>query len=196
MLKPRKNQPATKPKSRSSTSFFAPFGFSRMAAKAGLSVREFTAESTVDTAIVRANCRKNSPTIPEINAQGTNTAHSTRATPITGPVTSCMARNAASRGDSPCSIQRSTFSTTTIASSTTMPIASTSPNRERLLRLNPSPAINANVPTIATGTATSGMSVARQFCKKTSTTSATRMIASRSVFKTSAFDSSINGDVS
>jgi hypothetical protein len=29
---------------------------------------------------------------------------------------------------------RSTFSTTTIASSTTMPIASTSPNSDRLLR--------------------------------------------------------------
>ena len=36
--------------------------------------------------------------------------------------------------------------------------------------------MTANVPTMATGTAISGMSVARQFCRNTSTTMATRMI--------------------
>ena len=53
-----------------------------------------------------------------------------------------------------------------MASSTTMPMASTRPNSDRLLRLKPNPSITANVPTIATGTAISGMSVARQDCKK------------------------------
>ena len=134
--------------------------------------------------------------MPEMKPHGTNTAQSTSATPTTGPVTSSIARYEASRGESPFSIQRSTFSTTTIASSTTIPIASTRPKRERLLRLNPSPAMKANVPTIATGTAISGISVARQFCRNTSTTRATRMIASRSVLSTSAFDSSMKGVVS
>lgn len=46
-----------------------------------------------------------------------------------GPETSLMALWAASRGRMPSSMWRSMFSTTTIASSTTMPIASTSPNR-------------------------------------------------------------------
>ena len=174
----------------------ASFGFRRIAASAGLSVSELTAESSVDTAIVRANCLKNWPTMPAMKLHGTNTAQSTSATPITGPVTSSIALNDASRGDSPCSIQRSTFSTTTMASSTTMPIDSTRPKSERLLRLKPSPAMNAKVPTMATGTATRGMSVARQFCRKRSTTSATRMIASRSVLSTSAFDSSMKGVVS
>ena len=134
--------------------------------------------------------------MPEMKLHGTNTAQSTSATPITGPVTSSMALNDASRGVSPCSIQRSTFSTTTMASSTTIPIASTRPKSERLLRLKPNAAMNTNVPTIATGTATSGISVARQFCRNRSTTRATSRIASRSVLSTSAFDSSMKGVVS
>ena len=100
-----------------------------------------------------------------MNAQGTNTAHSTTATATTGLVTSSIARRAASRAGRPFSSQRSTFSTTTMASSTTMPIANTSPNSEMLLRLKPNTFITANVPTMATGTATSGITVARQFCR-------------------------------
>ena len=68
-----------------------------------------------------------------------------------------------------------------MASSTTMPMASTSPNSVRLFRLKPKAAMTAKVPMIATGTATSGMIADRQFCKNNSTTTATRMTASRSV---------------
>ena len=56
--------------------------------------------------------------------------------------------------------------------------------------------MTAKVPTMATGTAISGISVARQFCRNTSTTMATRMIASRRVLKTSLTDSRMNGVVS
>ena len=92
-----------------------------------------------------------------------------------------IALRLASRGDIPWASQRSTFSTTTMASSTTMPIASTSPNSERLLSEKPSIAMTANVPTSETGTATIGMIVALQFCRNTSTTMNTRMKASISV---------------
>ena len=160
-----------------------------MAARAGLSVSELMAERIVEIAIVRANCLKKSPVTPEINAHGTKTADSTAATPITGPVTSLMALTAASRGESPAAIQRSTFSTTTIASSTTIPIESTRPKRVSVFRLNPIRAIAAKVPMIATGTAISGISAARQFWRNTSTTIATRMIASRRVLMTSEIDS-------
>ena len=61
---------------------------------------------------------------------------------------------------------RSTFSTTTIASSTTMPIASTRPNSESMLSEKPNAAIAANVPISETGIAISGIRLARQFCKK------------------------------
>ena len=76
--------------------------------------------------------------MPLMNAAGTNTAHSTSAIAMTGPDTSSIALRVASSGDSPCSMCRSTFSTTTIASSTTMPIASTRPNSVRLFSEKPS----------------------------------------------------------
>ena len=41
------------------------------------SVSELKAEITVEMAMVSANCRKNCPTIPVMNAHGTNTAVST-----------------------------------------------------------------------------------------------------------------------
>ncbi len=83
-----------------------------------------------------------------------------------------------------------------MASSTTMPMASTSPNSVRLFRLKPIAAMTAKVPTMATGTATSGISDDRQFCRKTSTTTATSTTASNSVSNTSLIDSLMNGVVS
>ena len=127
--------------------------------------------------------------MPEINAQGTKTAVNTRPTAIIGPATSSMARMAAARGAKPCSMWYSTASTTTIASSTTMPMASTSPKSVRLFRLKPTTAMAAKVPTMATGTAMSGMIDARQPCRNTSTTSATRITASRKDLNTSPTDS-------
>ncbi len=78
-----------------------------------------------------------------------------------GPETSRIAARVASSGSAPSSMWRSTFSTTTIASSTTMPMASTSPNSESVFRENPRASITANVPMSETGTATSGMIDAR-----------------------------------
>ncbi len=66
------------------------------------------------------------PVEPLKNAMGRNTADSTRAMPTRAPEISSMDSRAASRGDSRRSlITRSTFSTTTIASSTRRPTAST-----------------------------------------------------------------------
>ena len=57
--------------------------------------------------------------------------------------------------------------------------------------------MTAKVPTIATGTATSGISADRQFWRNSRTTTATRITASRSVLKTSNLtDSVMNGVVS
>ena len=61
---------------------------------------------------------------------GTNMASSTAVVAMTGPVTSSMDFHAASRGESPsCSMRRVTFSVTTMASSTTTPMARISPKR-------------------------------------------------------------------
>ncbi len=56
--------------------------------------------------------------------------------------------------------------------------------------------MTAKVPTTATGTATSGISDDRQFCRKTSTTTATSTTASNSVSNTWLIDSVMNGVVS
>ncbi len=120
--------------------------------------------------------------MPDRNATGTNTAHSTSTIAITGPPTSSIARFAASFGGRLCSFMlRSTFSITTIASSTTMPMASTRPNSVSMLMEKPSAAMPAKVPMIDTGTASTGMSVTRKLCRKRYTTSTTSISASKKV---------------
>src|ERR1700722_18191070 len=112
-------------------------GRSSTAARAGLKLSALNAEMITEIAMVTANCWYNRPVMPGMKAVGMNTAESTRAMPMTGPEISCMAFSAASFGAMPSSIWRSTASTTTIASSTTRPIASTMPNIDSVLMEKP-----------------------------------------------------------
>ena len=109
-----------------------------------------------------------------------------------GLVTSLIARRAASAGDKPSAMFRSTFSTTTMASSTTMPIASTSPNSERLLMEKPTANMTANVPTNETGTAARGMMDARHVWRKRMTTMTTSNTASTKVWITASMECRTN----
>ncbi len=142
----------------------------------------------VEAAIVTANWRKNSPEIPAMKAAGTNTAHRVSAMAISAPPTSSMVRRAASGGAYPKRRLRSTFSTTTMASSTTIPTASTSPNSDRLLSEKPKAAKTAKVPTSDTGIAAIGMIEARQVCRNRMTTSTTSTIATTMAMTTSWID--------
>ena len=87
---------------------------------------------------------------------------------------------------------RSTFSTTTIASSTTMPTASTSPNRLRLFSVKPKIDMKKKVPMSDTGMATMGMTAARHVCRKMMITSTTSSTASRIVSITALTDWRMN----
>ncbi len=138
--------------------------------------------------MVSANWRKNWPVRPLMKAVGTNTAQSTRAVETMGPVTSVMALRAASSGERPPSMFRSTFSTTTMASSTTTPMASTRPNRVSVLRPKPSRCMAAKVPISETGTAISGITEARQLCRNSTTTSTTSRMASIRVWTTASME--------
>ncbi len=130
--------------------------------------------------------------MPGMKLVGMNTPHSTSAIAISAPETSSIVLCAASSGDSPSSsISRSIFSTTTIASSTTIPIASTMPNSDRLLSEKPNAASTARLPSSDTGIAMIGMIAARQLCRNSSTTSATRISASTSVCSTASIDAEI-----
>ena len=88
----------------------------------------------------------------------------------------------------PLAILRSTFSTTTMASSTTMPTASTRPNSDRLFRLKPNNVIKKKVPISETGMAMIGITAARQVCRNMMITSTTSTTAMRIVNSTSSTD--------
>ncbi len=106
--------------------------------------------------------------------------------PMIGAVICPIAFFAASFGGSlSCSMMCSTFSTTTIASSTTMPMASTSASSDTVLAEKPSTSRTAKVPIKETGTATIGISVARKLPRNRKTTIETKAKASSSVLITS-----------
>ncbi|MNX72020.1 hypothetical protein D3C86_1033550 [compost metagenome] len=126
-----------------------------------------------------------------------NTAVSTSAMPMIAPVISPIDFSVASTGERPSSdMMRSTFSTTTIASSTRRPIARTMANMVSVLMEYPVSARTPKVPRSTTGTAIIGMKVALRFCRNTRSTTKTRMIASISVCTTFSIDSFTKGVVS
>jgi hypothetical protein len=81
---------------------------------------------------------------------------------------------------------RSAFSTTTMASSTTMPMARMKPNMVSAFSVKPSASSTAKVPTMETGMASSGITAARQFCRNSTTTSTTSSTASAKVWSTAS----------
>ncbi len=128
-----------------------------------------------------ANCAYMRPVSPGRNAAGRNTAISTSVIPMIGPNNASIALIEASWPLMPCSILWAAPSTTTMASSTTMPIASTMANNVDRLMVKPSAAIAAKAPMMVTGTVVAGTSMARQSCRKIRITISTRMPASNSV---------------
>ena len=101
--------------------------------------------------------------VPGKSATGTNTAMRTSEVAITTPVTSFIAAEVASiTFFAPSSRCRSTFSITTIASSTTRPVANVSPNKVRVLIEKPKARTKMKVPTSETGMVIAGITVERQ----------------------------------
>ena len=132
-----------------------------------------------------------------MKAMGTNTADSTSPMPTSAPVICSIDLRVASSGDKPSSrIKRSTFSTTTMASSTSRPMASTMANMVSMLMEKPSSASTPKVPSSTTGTAIVGMRVARKFCKNRYITKNTSTTASISVCTTPSIETFTNGVVS
>src|SRR5580704_669211 len=130
------------------------------------------------------------PVVPGKNETGTNTAMSTSEVAITALVTSRMASEVALCG-SQCSaaMWRCTFSITTIASSTTRPVASVMPNMVSELIEKSKILMKAKVPIKDTGMVIAGIIVARQSSRNRKMTTITMMIASPSVPTTSRMES-------
>ncbi|MNP26952.1 hypothetical protein D3C76_1198360 [compost metagenome] len=92
---------------------------------------------------------------------GAYTAARVMVMAITGPATSRAPTRAAATGVLPSSIWRWTFSTTTMASSTTRPTARTMASKVNKLRLKPNISISAAAPSIDSGMVTTGISTVR-----------------------------------
>ncbi len=121
---------------------------------------------------------------------GTNTEISTSEVATTALVTSFMAAEVALCGSVLSSLMcRCAFSMTTMASSTTSPVASVIPKSVSELIENPKILTNANVPISDTGMVTAGMIVARQSSRKMKMTTMTMTMASSSVVTTSLTES-------
>ena len=147
-----------------------------------------TSEIITATDKVTANSRNKRPTCPPINSSGINTATKDKLIDKTVNPTSRAPSRAALKRSIPASMWRLVFSSTTIASSTTKPVATVNAIRLRLFRLKPSKYITPNVPSNDTTVATAGINVARALRKNALTTSTTSAIEMSSVISTSRSD--------
>ena len=109
-----------------------------------------------------------------MNISGANTEISTTVVATTAKNTCRAPRWEATIGGSPSSIRRWIFSTTTMASSTTRPIANTRASSVRRLIENPSGAMTMKVDRMQIGATIEGIRAARQVPRKRKLTSATR----------------------
>jgi len=159
----------------------------------GVVVSDRTREMRMATDNTRANSRKRRPTMPPMKKIGMKTATREMLMDTTVKATSLAPSLAASRGDKPVSMCRATFSSTTMASSTTNPVAMVSAMSERLSREAPSRYMTAKEPTSEATVAAAGMSVARALPKKTKTTRMTSTQEAPSVHSTSAREARMGG---
>src|SRR5215469_14458168 len=139
----------------------------------GVTVTETIMEMAMAAERITANSRNRRPTTPLIIKIGIHTAISEMLIDNTVKPVSAAPLSAACIGFMPLSRWRVMFSSTTIASSTTNPVAMVSANRERLSRVYPIRYITTNVATIETGTATLGINVDQPLRRKMKTTKTT-----------------------
>ena len=126
----------------------------------GTSVSAIRLEKPTAAASEMPNSPNTAPMLPGMNEIGRITATSTSVVAITAKPISRPPFVAARSVGSPPSMRRAMFSSTTMASSTTRPIASTKPSRVSVLIENPIAAITVNAAMIEMGIVSAGMTVA------------------------------------
>ena len=140
---------------------------------------------------VKANSRNSEPVRPPCSPMGRYTATSVAVIAITGPTNSRAPRMAASKRLLPSLICRSTFSTTTMASSTTKPTDSTIANNVRRFTLKPNICIRKTAPINEIGIAMMGTMTDRREPRNRKITNMTISNVSISVVMTSRIELSI-----
>ncbi len=127
-----------------------------------------------------------------MNSSGISTAISDSVSEINVKPICLAPLSAACIGFSPASRWRAMFSSITIASSTTKPVAMVSAIRVRLLSENPARYMTPKVPTSDSGTAIDGMIVAAMLRRNTKVTITTSEIAMTSSFCTPLIEARID----
>ena len=118
-------------------------------------------ESVTANARTKPNSANNRPAMPGKKEIGMNTAASVAVVASTAKNTCLRPWTAAARGPRPRARWREMFSMTTMASSTTRPVARTSASSVMMLIEKPTSHIAASVPISAIGTVMAGMKVTR-----------------------------------
>ena len=148
----------------------------------GVVVKDTTSEIKMAAVITTANSWNKRPSTPPMNKIGIKTATNDTLMATTVKPISRLPCNTAWRSGTPRSRKRVMCSSTTIASSTTNPVAIVSAIRLKLFKLKLSKYITAHVPAKDNGTATAGISAVRQRFKKSATTKITKPIEMASDF--------------
>ena len=130
---------------------------SRREAIIGERVNATTPDTNTAPARVNANSRNSAPVSPPWMPMGAYTAARVIVIAMIGPTNSRAASSAAWNGRWPSWMWRSTFSTTTMASSTTRPTASTMASSVSRLIVNPNSSIRNAAPMSEIGMATTGI---------------------------------------
>ena len=139
----------------------------------GTRVRAAVVDTIMMMDTIQPSCRNIIPAIPEIMVSGRNTHSMVRVDAITEIPTSAVPCTAASLGFSPRSRCEVTFSSTTMASSTTMPIAMDRALMEMILSVLPVPNRYSKDARRAIGMDSTTMSVPFSRPRKRNTTSIT-----------------------
>ena len=151
----------------------------------GDSVSATIPETVTAPASVKANSRNRAPVNPPWMPTGAYTAASVMVIEMIGPTSSRAASMAARSGGFPCWMCRSTFSTMTIASSTTSPTERTIASSVSRLMVKPATSIRKTAPISDTGIATTGISTDRNDPRNRKMTKMTIRSVSVSVCSTS-----------
>ena len=151
----------------------------------GVSVSAISPENKTDAASAMPNSVNNRPVFPPMKDSGKKTETNTSVVAITAKAISRDPSKEASKGSSPNSMRRWMFSNTTMASSTTRPMASTRPSSVSTFTENPKTAMGRKDATMETGMATAGIMVARTERRNRKITPTTRASAIISACSTS-----------
>ena len=144
--------------------------FSHWLQSIGVSERAQTVEMTIMIVTIQPSWRNSTPVMPVTMVRGKNTAISVSVEAITETATSLVPCTAACRGSAPRSMWVVTFSSTTIASSTTMPIEMDNAESEMMFSVLPVANRYMNEAMSETGIVMTIIMVARQRPRNMNTT--------------------------